>query len=55
MKIQEIKTKNLENNYSILIGENILKILPKKIKFLCPKTKSIALVIDKNVPKKFQN
>ena len=50
MKVQEIKTKNLENNYSILIGENILKILPK-IKFLCPKTKRIVIIIDKNIPK----
>ena len=55
MKIQEIKTKNLGNNYSILIGENILKILPKKIKSLCPKTKRIVIIIDKNIPKKFKN
>ena len=55
MKNQEIKFKSKNHNYSIIIGKNALNVLPKKIKFLCPKTKSIALVIDKNVPKKFQN
>ena len=25
-------------------------IFPKKIKTLCPKTKNIALILDKNVP-----
>ena len=46
MKIQEIKFKNFNNNYSILIGDNILKILPKKIKLVCPKVKKIALIFD---------
>ena len=55
MKNQEIKFKSKNHNYSIIIGKNALNVLPKKIKFLCPKTKSIALVIDKNVPKKFQD
>ena len=54
MKNQEIKFKNLNHNYSILIGNNILNLLPKKIKLLCPKTKNIALIIDKNVPNKFK-
>ena len=35
MKTQEIKFKDLNKNYSILIGNNILKILPKKIKITC--------------------
>jgi 3-dehydroquinate synthase/shikimate kinase/3-dehydroquinate synthase len=55
MKNQELKFKNKNHNYSILIGKNTLNILPKKIKFLCPNTKNIALVIDKNVPTKFKN
>ncbi len=55
MKRKEIKFKNSSQGYSIIIGENILGILPKKIKVLCPKSKNIALVIDKNVPKKFKN
>ena len=37
MKNQEIKLK--KNNYSILIGKNVINILPKKIKILCPKQK----------------
>ena len=42
MKTQEIKFKNLNKKYSILIGNNILKILPNRIKKLCPQTKKIA-------------
>ena len=53
MKNHEIKVKVKNYNYSILIGKNTLNILPKKIKLLCPKTNNIALIIDKNVPKKF--
>ena len=52
MKIHEVKFKNLSNNYSILIGNRILGVIEKKIKYLCPKTKKIALIIDKKVPKK---
>ena len=54
MKNHEIKVKVKNYNYSILIGKNTLNILPKKIKLLCPKTKNVALIIDKNVPKKFK-
>ena len=54
MKIQEIKFKNLNTNYSILIGNNILKILPKKIKLLCSKTRKIALIFDNGVPNKYK-
>ena len=53
MKNQEIKFKDLKQGYSILIGNSILGLLPKKIRSLCPKTKKIAIIIDKNVPKKF--
>ncbi len=54
MKIQEIKLKNSDFSYSILIGENILGVLEKKIKVLCPNTKKIAIIIDKNVPTRFK-
>ena len=54
MKAQEIKFKNLNKNYSILIGSNILKILPNKIRLLCPRTKKIALIFDRKVPNKFK-
>ena len=54
MKLKEIKVKNLESSYSIIIGKNTLNILPKKINKLCPKAKNICLVIDKNIPKKYK-
>ena len=54
MKKQEIRFKRLNNNYSIIIGENILKILSNKVRKLCPKAKNIALVADKNIPIKFK-
>ena len=54
MKKQEIKFKNKGHNYSIIIGKNILNILPKKIKLLCPTAKNIAFIIDKNIPIKFK-
>ena len=54
MRSQEIKFKNQESNYSIIIGKNTLNILPKKIKSLCPKTKNIALIVDKKIKTKFK-
>ena len=54
MKNQEIKFKSSHHNYSIIIGGGVLKVLPKKIKLLSPKTKNIAIVFDNNVPKKFK-
>ena len=54
MRVQQIKFKGLPHNYSILIGNKILNSLPIKIKDLCPRTKKIALIIDKNVPEKFK-
>ena len=54
MKIQKINFKTQNKKYSIMIGGNILKILSRQIKSLCPKTKKIALIFDKNVPKKFK-
>ena len=54
MKNQQLKFKNKDLAYSIIIGDKALNILPKKIKYLCPKTKQIALIIDRNIPKKFK-
>lgn len=54
MKNQEIKFKNKFEKYSIFIGENTLNLLPGKIKSLCPKTKKIGVIIDKNLPTKFK-
>ena len=50
MKIQQIKFRDSKQNYSIIIGNNILKILSKKVKSLCPNTKKIALIFDKRIP-----
>tara|TARA_Y100000389_G_scaffold204621_1_gene258408 strand:- start:102 stop:1211 length:1110 start_codon:yes stop_codon:yes gene_type:complete len=55
MKTQEIKFKGLNQSYSIFIGKNAIKLLPKKIKDTCPKTKKIALIVDSQIPKKFVN
>ena len=54
MKNQEIKFKSKSHKYSIIIGKNSINILPKKVKLLCPKSKNIAFIIDKNVPIKFK-
>ena len=54
MKKIEIKVKNNNFDYSIVIGNNILNILPKKIKLLCPNAQKIAIVADKNIPSKFK-
>tara|TARA_B100001093_G_scaffold510543_1_gene576629 strand:- start:170 stop:1264 length:1095 start_codon:yes stop_codon:yes gene_type:complete len=49
MKINRLKTKN----YSIIIGKNSLSTLNSEIKNHCPKCKKVAIIIDKNIPKKF--
>ena len=55
MKLDQIKVKNLESNYSILIGSDILDLLPKKLRSVSPKTKKIGIVLDKQIPNKFIN
>ena len=54
MKNQEIKFRNQNQNYSILIGKNVINLLSKKIKSLCPKTKKIAIILDSGIPNKFK-
>ena len=54
MKTQEIKFNSKKTSYSILIGANILSVLPKKIKSICPNTKKIALIFDKRLPFKYK-
>jgi len=54
MKNQEIKFQNKSEKYSIFIGENSIRLLPTKIKTLCPDTKKIGVIIDKNIPSKFK-
>ena len=54
MKNKEINFRSQNYKYSILIGKNTLNQLPNKLKIICPKTKNIALIIDKKVPLKFK-
>ena len=54
MKVQEIKFKALNKDYSILIGNNIFNLLPNKINLLCPQVQKVALIFDANVPLKFK-
>ena len=55
MKNQEIKFQNKSEKYSIFIGENSINLLPQKIKKLCPETKKIGVIIDKNLPSKYKH
>jgi len=54
MQITKIKVKNLNSDYSIIIGKDVLKQIQYRIKKLCPKAKKIALVMDIKIPKKFR-
>ena len=53
MPITKINVKLKNGTYQIVIGENILSSCNQFIKKVCPKTKKIALLIDRNVPNKF--
>ena len=55
MKISKINVKNKNTHYKIIIGNGVIGLLGKEIKRLCPKSKKIALVIDKNIPYYFKN
>ena len=54
MKNREIKFKNSNHSYSIVIGNNLLGTLPSRIKLLCPKTKRVAIIFDRKIPNKFK-
>jgi|TARA_B110000914_G_C15446696_1_gene438829 3-dehydroquinate synthase len=54
MKTTKLKVKNLNSNYTVIIGRNILNQVSNQIKILCPGAQKIALVVDKNVPNKFK-
>ena len=54
MKTTKLKVKNLNSNYPIIIGRNILNQVPGQIKTLCPGAEKVALIVDKNVPNKFK-
>ncbi len=54
MTPSEIKVKTKNSNYSIIIGNGVLNLLPKKLKSVCPKASKIGVILDKRVPKKFK-
>ena len=54
MKNLEIKFQKKSEKYSIFIGENSINLLPNKIRTLCPETKKIGVIVDKNIPSKFK-
>ena len=54
MKMTKLRVKNLNSNYSIIVGRNVLNQIGLQTKILCPRAQKIALVVDKNVPEKFK-
>ena len=50
MKIQEIKFYDKKDSYSIIIGKNILSVLPLKVRNLCPRAKKLQLLLTKIFP-----
>ena len=54
MKTTRLKIKNLNSNYTIIIGRNILSQISSEVKMLCPGAQKIALIVDKKVPTKFK-
>ena len=52
MKISIIKVKIKDTKYSIIIGNGAINYLKQQIKSVCPKTKKVALILDKNIPGK---
>ena len=54
MKISKINVKNKNTNYSMFIGNGALNLLKKQIKKLCPKTKKVGLILDKNIPNNYK-
>ncbi len=53
MQITRLKIGSLKSKYEIIIGKNILRDSPNYIKKVCPGVEKIALIIDKNIPRKF--
>jgi len=54
MTSSEIKVKTINSNYSIIIGNRVLNLLPKKLKSVCPQANKIGVILDKRVPKKYK-
>ena len=43
MKNQEVKFKNKIQKYSVIIGNNTTRLLPKMVRSICPNAKNIAV------------
>ena len=54
MKANKINLKNKSTNYPIFIGNGALNLLKSQIKSLCPETKKITIILDKNIPNKYK-
>ena len=54
MKIDKIIVKTKETTYPILVGNGAISLLKKQVNKLCPNTKKIAVIFDKNVPNIFK-
>ena len=54
MKKINIKIGKKNHNYSLIIGSNLLSILPKKLKAISPNAQNVAIVFDKKIPNKFK-
>ena len=55
MQVTKIKVNNINSNYSIIIGKDVLKQIPGRIKILCPLAKKIILIVDNKIPKKYKD
>ena len=54
MKINKIYVKSKNTRYTIIIGKGSLGILKKQLNKLCPRTKKVGLILDKNIPNNFK-
>ena len=54
MKIDKIIVKTKETNYPIIGWKWGNKFIKKQVNKLCPNTKKIAIIFDKNVPNIFK-
>ena len=52
--MHKINVKTKDAKYPIFIGNGSIKLLGKQIRFICPKTKKVALILDKNIPKEYK-
>ena len=54
MKIDKIIVKTKETTYPIIVGNGAISLLKRQVNKLCPNTKKIAVIFDKNVPNIFK-